>query len=143
MLYSTLLFLHGLLRWAVVGAAIWTLARPLAKRPSLALVVAMDLQVVLGLVMYTAVSPVTQLALANMKVAMKDHALRFWVVEHPFSMLIALVAVHVGRVAARRAKDDASRRKKVIMWTVIALVAIAIGMPWPFLPYGRSLLPHG
>jgi hypothetical protein len=141
-LYSTLLFLHGLVRWLVVGAAVWTLARPLEKRSGLALVVAMDSQVLLGLLMYTAVSPVTQLALSNMKMAMKDHALRFWAVEHPFAMMLALAAVHGGRVAARRAKDDDTRKRRVVMWTAIALILVFMGTPWPFLPYGRPLFPH-
>ncbi len=143
MLYSTLLFLHGLVRWLLVGAAVWTLARPLEKRPGLALVIAADTQALLGLLMYTAVSPVTQLALSNMKAAMKDHALRFWAVEHPFAMIIAIAIVHVGRVAGRRAKDDETRKRKVVMWTAIALILILMGMPWPFLPYGRPLFPHG
>lgn len=142
MLYTTLLFIHNLVRWVVLGAAGYTLAKPLEKRPGLVLVAAIDAQVLIGLAMYTSISPVTHLALANMKDAMKDHALRFWAVEHPFAMLIALIAVHVGRVAARRAKDDAARKKLVVRWTAIALVALIVGMPWPFLPYGRSLLPH-
>ncbi len=142
MLYSTLIFLHGLLRWVVVGAAIWTLVRPLEKRPGLALVLSMDTQVLLGLLMYAAVSPVTQVALANMKLAMKDHALRFWAVEHPFTMLLALVAVHGGRIAARKAKDEGTRRRRVVTWTAITLVLVLAGMPWPFLSYGRPLFPH-
>ena len=142
MLYSTLIFLHGVVRWLIVGAAIWTIARPLEKKPGLSLVIAVDTQVVLGLLMYTAVSPITQLALANMKVAMKDHALRFWAVEHPFVMMLVLAAVHGGRVAARKAKDEDTKRRRVVMWTAIALILVLIGMPWPFLPYGRSLVPH-
>jgi hypothetical protein len=141
-LYTSLLFLHNLVRWVVLGAAVMTLAKPLEKRPGLVLVASIDSQVLIGLAMYTAVSPITQLALANMKDAMKDHALRFWAVEHPFAMLIALAAVHVGRVMAKRATDDAARKKRVVRSTAIALVALVVGMPWPFLPYGRSLLPH-
>lgn len=142
MLYTSLLFIHSLVRWVVLGAAGFTLARPLEKRPGLVLVAALDAQVLIGLAMYTAVSPVTHLALANMKDTMKDHALRFWAVEHPFAMFIALIAVHVGRVAARRAKDDDARKKRVVRSTIVALIALVVGMPWPFLPYGRSLLPH-
>jgi hypothetical protein len=141
-LYSTLIFLHGLVRWLVVGTAIWTLARPLEKRSGLSFVITMDSQVLLGLLMYTAVSPVTQLALGNMKMAMKDHALRFWAVEHPFAMLLALVAVHVGRVMARRAGDLDVKRRRIVVSTALALILVLMGTPWPFLPYGRPLLPH-
>lgn len=143
MLYSTLIFLHGLVRWVILGAGAWTLAKPAEKRPGLLFVIAMDTQFVVGLLLYTAVSPVAQLALSNMKVAMKDHALRFWAVEHPTVMVLALVAVHVGRVLARRAPGDATRRRRVLMFTAITLLLVLAGTPWPGLSYGRPLFPHG
>jgi hypothetical protein len=141
-LYSTFVFLHSVIRWLIVGAAIWTLVKPLEKKPGLLLVIAVDTQILIGLLMYLVVSPITQLALANMKVAMKDHALRFWAVEHPFAMILVLAAVHGGRVAARRAKDEDTKKRRVVMWTAIALILVLVGMPWPFLAYGRPLLPH-
>jgi len=141
-MYSTLLLVHSVLRWLVVGAAIWTLVRPLDKRSGLSLVITLDSQVLLGLLMYAAYSPITKMAIENMKVAMKDRVLRFWAVEHPFAMVLAVVAVHVGRVLAKKAKDDASKRKRMIIAVVLAIIAICVGMPWPFMPYGRPLLPH-
>jgi hypothetical protein len=141
-MYSTLLLVHGVLRWLVVAAAIWTLVRPLDKRSGLSLVITLDTQVLLGLLMFAVFSPITKLAMDNMKLAMKDRVLRFWVVEHPFAMLLAVIAVHVGRVLAKKAKDDAARKKRMVIAVVLAIIAIAVGMPWPFMPYGRPLLPH-
>ena len=69
---------------------------------------------------------------------MRDTTLRFFGVEHLTSMLIAIVLVHVGRARGKRAAAD-RRSGTVLRWTLASLVFVLIGIPWPFLRYGRPL----
>jgi hypothetical protein len=139
-LHTALLHTHNILRWVVLIAAIVAVVRAWRSgatgRAGLVLTIALDTQVLLGIVMYAVTSPIVRAALANMSGTMKDRVLRFWAVEHPFSMIVALVLVHVARVLERRGK-----KRAVAILLTIALVALLAGIPWPFMPYGRPLFP--
>jgi hypothetical protein len=143
-LYSALLFLHSLLRWLVLVAGIATVVGAVRKKASPAFVAfagLLDMQLVVGLVMYFTVSPQTKIALGNFGAAMKDSELRFWAVEHPTMMILALVLVHVGRVMSKRAKDDAKRNRLTLVFSGIALAILLVAIPWPFSHHARPLLP--
>jgi hypothetical protein len=132
-MYSLTLLLHSWLRWIVVVLGVVAIARAAAggrDRSSLLFTIAIDIQFLLGVLLYTALSPMTRSAMQNMDAAMHTPALRFWAVEHPVAMLLALVLAHVGRSKPRRA---------VIFFT-IAVLLLLVGMPWPGLPYGRPLV---
>jgi hypothetical protein len=141
-MYSLLIFVHGALRWVVLATALWAITRPSDRRAGLSFVASLDTQVLLGLVLYLFASPITHHAFEAMGAAMKNHELRFWAVEHPISMLLALVFAHVGRVRMRRAKDAETAARRARLWMIFAFVAVLVGNPWPGLPYGRSLMPH-
>jgi hypothetical protein len=66
---------------------------------------------------------------------MQNRVARFWTVEHLFSMLLAVALVHIGVARARKGKGG------VAVLYLLALLAILVGIPWPFLPYGRPLIP--
>jgi hypothetical protein len=148
-MYPLLLAVHSLLRWAVLaagGAALlralvggtrtWT---PADDRAGLWFVLAMDLQFLLGLVLYAGVSPITRVAFADFGGAMGNSMLRFWAVEHLFGMLIAVALVHIGRVRIRKAIDPARRRRLALIFYGLALAAILASIPWPGTPAGRPL----
>jgi hypothetical protein len=151
-MYTVLLALHSLLRWAVLGAGAAAVLRALraGKRPwtpaddraGLLFVIAMDLQFVVGLVLYVAVSPMTRVAFADFGGAMGNAMLRFWAVEHLVGMLIAAALVHVGRVRIRKTADTARRQRLALIFYGLALVAILVSIPWPGTPAGRPLLPR-
>ena len=119
-MYSAVLIFHSLLRWVVLLAGLLAVGRACAgwtgKRPWLAadnragiwFTAALDLQLLVGLLLHLALSPLTQAAMENVAATMQNPSLRFWFVEHPFGMVIALVLAHVGRVRIRRASTDAS-----------------------------------
>jgi hypothetical protein len=154
-LHTILLFVHNLLRWVVLGAAVAAVGTALSglrgKRPvsagelraGLVLTIALDTQVLLGLALYFGEGSIVRVAMANVSNAMKSGVLRFWLVEHPFAMLAALTIAHVGRVAVKRAKDDATKHRRALVGFGLALLALLAGVPWPFMAYGRPLLPHG
>ncbi len=147
-MYAVLLTMHAWVRWVVVLTGLVALGRAAAMRPiwtqadtsvARVFVGAVDLQMSLGLILYLAVSPLTQAAFVRFGDAMHDKVLRFWAVEHITGMLLAITLVHIGHVQSRRPGDARLRHRAVLLWFGAGLVAILITMPWPFLPYGRPL----
>lgn len=137
------------MRWGAIvagfGATLATLtdARPgensRADRWGLFLMMAMDIQLLLGLMLYLVLSPFTAEARQNFALAMRTPQLRYWAVEHITVMLVAVVLVHVGRVLARNAKTPESKRMRLLICFGIATFAMLFGTPWPGLPNGRPL----
>ena len=101
--------------------------------------IALDLQVLLGLVLYGALSPFTAQAMQDFGAAMRNPSLRFWAVEHFTLMLLAAIVVHVGRVLARKTSDTGKKRMRLLVCFAIALLLIFIGIPWPGTANGRPL----
>jgi len=58
---------------------------------------ALDLQMLIGLILYFALSPITGEGIRHIGTAMGNAGLRFWTVEHPFGMVIGLALAHIGR----------------------------------------------
>jgi hypothetical protein len=104
------------------------------------LLIAMDLQLVIGLLLYFVVSPTMEAIRANMGEAMRNPQLRFFAVEHLSAMFVALVLVHGGRVLARRAATPAARRRRELICYGLATLIMLLAIPWPGLPYGRPML---
>jgi hypothetical protein len=93
----------------------------------------------LGLLLYLAVSPNMQEIRAHFGEAMKNPQLRFWAVEHISAMFVAVALVHVGRVLARKAATPSAKRARMIICFGIATVLMMLGTPWPGMPAGRPL----
>jgi hypothetical protein len=87
--------------------------------------------VVVGLIIYFALSPLTRSAMLDVGAAMGNSAARFWAVEHPLLMLAAVVLAHVGRMTAGRAGSyRAGGRAR--LWFTLAVIAVLVATPWPF-----------
>ncbi|MGL6268008.1 MAG: hypothetical protein ACRC2O_08775 [Chitinophagaceae bacterium] len=63
---------------------------------------------------------------------MKDKFYRFFWMEHPLTMILAIVMITLGRGLAKKALPDEVKYRKAFWFFFIALVLILIGMPWPF-----------
>ena len=101
---------------------------------------ALDTQMLLGLLLYFVLSPNTKAIMENFGAAMKDPALRFWAVEHLTSMFAAIALAHVGRVLARKATAPAAKRTRLLICFGLSTLLMVLGMPWPGRPGGRELL---
>jgi hypothetical protein len=150
-MYSGTLMLHSWVRWAVVitgviavlraimgasGRRPWT---PSDDRAGMLFTISLDVQLLIGLLLYFVLSPFTTEALKDFGAAMRTAPLRFWAVEHSFGMLVGVALAHVGRVRIRKA--DLSRRHTIAaIFFGIALVAILASIPWPGTPNGRPWL---
>src|SRR4030095_8562477 len=148
-MYSAVLLAHSWIRWIALVAAVGTVLAALrirvpadrsgADRWSLFAMAALDLQMLLGLLLYFALSPFTTEAMKNMSAAMQNPQLRFWAVEHLTSMLVAIVLAHVGRVLARKATTPSSIKRRLLICFGLATILIIAGIPWPGFANGRPL----
>jgi len=149
-MYTTILMLHSWLRWvallAGVAATIAALrdntAPPAASRADtwgLILMITLDIQLLLGLLMYLALSPMMTAIRENFGAAMKDPAARFWAVEHITMMMGAVIITHVGRLIARKSASGDSRKMTLIICFGIATALMFLGIPWPGMRAGRAL----
>jgi hypothetical protein len=145
-MYTTVLFLHSWIRWIALVAGFGATLSVLTKRdrsPSgawgLALMASLDLQLLLGLLLYFVVSPNMQAIRENFAESMRAPGLRFWAVEHGTTMLLAVVVVHIARALARNAKTPDSQRMRLLIGFAIATIAMLAAMPWPGMIYGRPL----
>jgi hypothetical protein len=154
MAYAIVLFVHSYLRWVLLALALVVLGRAMGGWRSgrawtrgddnlgIAFMSLVDVQMLLGLVMYFVLSPVTAAFLAAPRAGMKDHVLRFFGVEHLTGMLFAIVVVHVGRARGKRPPYDTqarARHKLTVQTTLVWLLVTLISIPWPGLVYGRAL----
>lgn len=151
-MYPLVLTLHSWWRWLVLAAGLVVLIRATAgwaggrawsradHRLGGLFVGVLDAQVLLGLLLYGWLSPISWAALMDLRGAMSDSVARFWAVEHVFGMLGAVVIAHIGRGRAVAAIGDVRRHRSVALSVGLSLLVIALTIPWPGTPYARPLL---
>lgn len=152
MAYWIFLLLHSYLRWfvlilgiaAVIKAFIgWRGRKPWeSSDQSLGMffIMSIDLQLVVGVLLYAIFSPFTKPMFQNAGTAMADQSTRFWGMEHLVMMLIGVALAHVGRAKSTKGTDPTARHKGAAIFFALAILVILAGIPWPFLAYGRPLL---
>lgn len=148
--YDIVLIIHNWLRWIVLltgllaaGRAIygwvtngrWTTAD---SQLGLYFTMSMDIQVLLGLILYVFLSPLVQTALSDFGAAMSNDELRFYAVEHILLMIIALGLAHAGRSLSKKAEGAGAKHKRAAIFFTLAMIAILAIIPW-----GRPLLRLG
>ena len=140
-IYNVSLFLHSWNRWLILIAGIVVIAAaikgissksaytPFQRKWSLVFLASLHLQLLIGLVMYFFLSPVTLLALSDFGAAMKDSVLRFWAVEHAFVNIIAIGLAQTGSILVKRHDSASGKHKRTLIWTGIALLLILAMIP--------------
>jgi hypothetical protein len=150
-MYDLLLFAHSWLRWLVLLAVLMAVARaaggvssrrpwtPVDDRAGMWMTSSLDLQMLIGIVLYGFLSPVTKSAFVDMAAAMRAAPIRFFVVEHPVGMIAAIALAHIGRVRARKAATSEAKHKTALIFFGLALLVLLLSIPWPVGPGARSL----
>jgi hypothetical protein len=143
---------HSLLRWLIILAALWALLRTWSgvafgsewtnkdRKSGLIFTSLLNIQLLIGLVVY-ALSPITRAAMSNFGAAMKNGEMRFFAVEHVTGMLLAVIIAQVGFSLSKRAATDRGKFLRGAICYSIATLLILASIPWPFMKYGRPLLP--
>jgi hypothetical protein len=148
-MYAAFLMIHSLVRWVVLVLALVAVARAIAglsgRRDWLNadqsigawFTGSLDLQMLLGLVLYIFLSPFTHEAFGDFGAAMRNPPLRFFAVEHLTGMIIAVALAHIGRARTKKLSEPAQRHKAALIFYALALVVMLGSIPWPGMPAGR------
>ena len=154
-LYSITLATHNIMRWVVVILAVYALVRVYlglfgkkdfteTDRKALSFFsIGMDIQLLLGLLLYFVLSPVTKAAFGNFGAAMRDSGLRYFAVEHISIMIIAVILAHVAVIMTKRAPESAAKFRRAAIWLTLSVLALLFAVPWmsrPLLPMMGALL---
>jgi uncharacterized membrane protein len=136
------LMLHNLVKWLVLLFGLLTLMNALGgvfkkrgytesdNKSNLFFMISCDIQLLLGLILYFANGWFARLKdLGN---NMKEPYNRFFTMEHMSMMILAWILVHIGRAQVKKAKTDASKHKKMLLFFGLAILLILASIPWPF-----------
>lgn len=148
-MYTVVLTIHSWMRWITLilafAATLNAVRQPLeegrlpARGWDTVFMLAIDLQVLLGLVLYFGLSPFMVEAMSDMGAAMRNPAQRFWAVEHAGGMFAAMILVRIGRVLAANATSMSASRNRRLTCFALATAAMLASIPWPGLANGRPL----
>jgi hypothetical protein len=141
-MHDVALLLHSWVRWLAIVSGVLATATAFASRPATAgrsrwgliFVSALDVQFLLGIVLL-----LTSNVYSNMAETMRDSTARFYAVEHPTIMIIAIALAHVGRALARKASSPAAARTRQIVFFALSTVLLLAGTPWPGMHDNRPL----
>lgn len=145
-IYTTLLILHSGLRWVVLLAALYVIVKcilglkknaafePQGRTAALIYVSALDLQFLIGIILY-AISPIIRAAWSSISsgsvvAVMKNQEMRFFVVEHVITMVVAVALAHVGSVLAKKATTDLAKYRRLLIFSSLSFVVLLLGIPW-------------
>jgi len=126
-MYQALKHAHSGLRWLVLIALVIAIIQAFSnngnRKISAAAMGLVHLQIIIGIILYFFVSPITK----NLTINMKDTISRFYGVEHFVLMIIAAIVITVGNSALKKGKF--SKHKWLYL---LGLIIILAGIPWPF-----------
>jgi cytochrome c biogenesis factor len=147
-----LLHLHNLIWWIILISGLWANFRvwrghlaetPWTRRERLAGLIfssALATQLLVGLVLYFN-SPIVKSLMTGQADGPERLKAAFFGVMHPLAMFTSVVLGQVGFSVSKRLGDDRRKYQVAAMCYTAALVVLLIAVPWPFLSYGRSLMP--
>ena len=147
-MYQILLASHNILRWVVVILAIVALFRAyvgwigkheyteIDRKVGVFFSVSLDVEVLLGFLLYLFLSPITRTAFQDFSTAMTIPDIRFFAVEHTLMMILAVILVHVGTMLTKRGTSDVSKHRRAAIWYSLASFLVILAIPWwrPLLP---------
>lgn len=144
-MYSILLALHSLARWAVLIFMVYSIYRAgigFVKNKIFSSVdnglrhwtaTVAHIQLMIGIVLYTK-SPVVKYFWTDTMAALKNPDLTFYAIIHLAGMLTAIVVLTIGSALAKRRSSDREKFRTMLVWFSIALLIILLAIPWPFSP---------
>ena len=141
-MYTALLFLHSWLRWIVLVLAVIAIYQSFIGQKggiayekqhntiAVSFMGLVHLTTLIGLILYFFFSPFGMQAFGGDVSPMKNATIRFWAVEHIFTMLLGVAAITIGRIKAKKQEEDKAKFKTQFIWFTIGLVLILLRIPW-------------
>jgi len=104
------------------------------RKVSLIGLIASHLQLLIGLVLYF-ISPRGISAFSGeMSEVMGDSLTRLYALEHPLTMIIAIVLITIGYSRAKKPGDDVRRFKTLLLFYILGLILMLSRIPWDAWP---------
>jgi hypothetical protein len=144
-IYIIVRVLHNLVRWAVLIFGLFAAGRaligwfgrrgwlPVDDRLGLFFTMSLDIQALLGLILYFVLSPITTENFSRFGDAMSSANIRFYLIEHLLLMIVALVLAHIGRNRAKKAPNPIARHRASAIFYTIAIILVIVAIPWDLL----------
>lgn len=141
-MYTIILSIHNIFRWFVIILALLAILRGFSgwfsnrawtsadRKTGLFFSISMDIQLLLGLLLYFFLSPLTKIVISDFGTAMSSPELRFFGLEHLFYMLVAVVFVHLGTIFSRKADDAIVKHRRAALWFTGAMIIVLLATPW-------------
>lgn len=141
-MYDIFLSIHSWLRWIILLVSVVVIIKSLAglfgggeykKLDNIlaaSFVGTMHLQLLIGLVLYIFLSPITTSAFQNMSEAMSTPAIRYWAVEHITVMILAVIAAQAGRSISKKSDDAVVKFRFQSIFFGISLFLMLTRIPW-------------
>ncbi|MEQ9298859.1 MAG: hypothetical protein RIF33_09860 [Cyclobacteriaceae bacterium] len=141
-MYDFFLIVHSWLRWITLLLAVVVIFKSYAgwfvggtysrgdNGLAASFVGTLHLQLLIGLVLYVFLSPITSAAFQDFGAAMKDSAVRYWAVEHIFVMIIGIIIAQVGRTKAKKSYGDVKKFRTQAIFFTIAILLILSRIPF-------------
>ena len=99
------------------------------RKNGLIVLILAHIQLLIGLALYF-ISPKSLAGLSDIGAAMKDATLRLYALEHPLTMIIAIVFITMAYSKSKKDIADSLKHKVKSVYYLIALVLILIRIPW-------------
>ena len=150
-----LVHIHNLLRWVILILLVLSIVRSYAGWKSkktfsasdrkiwLFTLISAHITLLLGLYQWIAgrIGMVTT-TIPEGTSFMKEKLYRFYWLEHPLMMIIAIILITLGYGMSKKPVSDELKYKKAFQYFLLALIVILLAIPWPFREViGRPLFP--
>jgi len=150
-----LVHLHNILRWVILILLLLSIMKSFSGWTNRKIFTQSDRKVWLFTLIFSHITLVLGLAqvlfgrfgiftsgLPEGTSVMKDKFYRFFWIEHPTAMILAIIFITMGYGMAKKRVSDDIKYKKAFIFFTIALILILAGIPWPFREIiGRPLFP--
>jgi len=141
-MYTAVQHLHSY--WAYLVLLVVTLAtlnaivkfagkKPFAPqdfRISLFALITMHLQLLIGIVLYFVAPYFSAFSEEGMGEIMKNSQLRLYLIEHPLTMIIAIVFITIGYSKHKKKLSSSKKFKTLSIFYTIALILLLSRIPW-------------
>ena len=144
-MYNGILHLHNLLRWVILLFIVIAIVKSFAgmngnkpftkgdKTIGLILMIAAHITFLVGIYQWIAGDlGLKAIQSAGFGAVMKNSNPRFWAIEHPVGMLLAIILITVGRRQSKAPISDGAKHKRTFWYYLVALIIIIGTVPWPF-----------
>jgi hypothetical protein len=112
-----------------LGRKEWT---PADRKAGSFFTISMDIQLLLGLILYFFLSRLTQtyLTLITHSQPVQNNEIAFFGLEHIVAMIISVAIVHFGSVFSRRLVDPVKKFRAAAIAYGLSFLVILIAIPW-------------